>query len=91
MEEIDGDAPAQQKQLRERQRPPDIFTNACLGISVSTGSYSLNQDRPIRRVMTVTRVTRQERRERSAMTVGNASLSLLFIGWVNYIIAQPVR
>ena len=78
MEEIDGDAPAQQKQLRERQRPPDIFTNAFLGIFVSTGSYSLNQDRPIRRVMTVTRVTRQERRERSAMIVGNVSLSLLF-------------
>ena len=31
-----------------------------------------------RRVMTATRVTRQERRERPVMAVGNASLSLLF-------------
>ena len=34
MEEIDGDAPAQQKQLRERHRPPDVFTNTFFDISV---------------------------------------------------------
>ena len=30
----DGDAPAQQKQLRERQQPPDVFTNTLFTISV---------------------------------------------------------
>ena len=30
MEEIDGDAPAQQHQLRERRRPPVVFTNTFL-------------------------------------------------------------
>ena len=35
MEEIDGDAPAQQQQLREHQRRPVVFTNALLSISVS--------------------------------------------------------
>ena len=35
MEEIDGDAPAQQQQLRKRQRPPVVFTNTLLANSVS--------------------------------------------------------
>ena len=33
MEEIDGDTPVQQKQLRERQRPRDVFTNTLFSIS----------------------------------------------------------
>ena len=35
MEEIDGDAPAQQKQLREHQPPPDFSSNTLFPISVS--------------------------------------------------------
>ena len=53
------------------------FSQTLCFLFLFTGSYSSNRDRPFWRVMTATRVTRQQRREQPAMAVENASLSLL--------------